>query len=140
MLKDREKQKQEQAKLRRKQERKMKKKQKEEEKAKKVNEREIKKKLKEMKYKSKKRTVSDESSSDSDTEIYYMDSDDLEESFDDDLAGSCHGCHLSTGDPNEWIGYDDCARWWHIACTDNPNDHGLSHDELQEMPFKCSKC
>jgi hypothetical protein len=57
MLKDREKQKQEQAKLRRKQEREMKKKQKEEEKAKKIREREIKKKLKEMKNKSKKRTV-----------------------------------------------------------------------------------
>jgi hypothetical protein len=50
-----------------------------------------------MKNKSKKRTVSDERSSDSDTEIHYIDSDDLEESFDDDLAGSCHGCHLSTG-------------------------------------------
>jgi hypothetical protein len=67
-----------------------------------------------------------------------MDSDDLEESFDDDLAGSCHGCNLSTGDPNKWIGCGDCARWWHFACTNNVQ--GLSHDELQEMPVKCSKC
>lgn len=141
MLEEREKQKQEEAKAKelRKQERELKRKQKEEEKQRKKEEREQKKKLKELKMK-KKRKSGETSSSESDVDVPYMDSDIDDFIYDDDLAGSCHGCHLSNGDPGDWIGCDECARWWHVKCTGQPDLQGLNHAELGDVSFKCKLC
>ena len=43
--------------------------------------------------------------------------------------------------PENWIGCDRCGRWFHKACTSVVAElKELTHEELEDYPFKCHFC
>jgi hypothetical protein len=144
MLKDREIEKvaQEDAKRKRKEEREQRKKDKEEEKERKrkIREEEKQKKqearrLKEIVNAQRKRRADSTSSSDSERDVHFVESDD---NLNDDAQ--CPGCDTDDGDPSEWVACTKCPRKWHISCTGDAILCEIPTEQIAQYPFICELC
>ena len=128
------------------------KKAKEEMKEKKKDEREIKRlardlkrrakeQEKELKSANKKKKGTEELSSDSESDeentIQYADSD---ESDSPDQYSSCGICGGFEGNNLQWIGCQDCPRWYHIRCQPDSSLYDLTVSEILLAEFVCPKC
>ncbi|KAH3792285.1 hypothetical protein DPMN_145779 [Dreissena polymorpha] len=68
--------------------------------------------LKELVNAQRKRRADSPSSSDSERNVRFVESDD-----DVNEDAQCPGCDTDDGDPSEWVACTKCPRKWHISCT-----------------------
>ena len=128
----------EENKKKRKEERELKKKQREEEKERKRREREEKRKKRELEKllkEQRKRKATSSSSSESDGNVSFMDTDD-----DFDELRQCPGCGSDEGSDSEWVHCSKCPRHWHITCTGDAILIDIPIDQLPHYPFVCEMC
>ena len=90
-----------------------------------------------------KTVVESESDSTSEVEIIYNDSDDSDDlNMDVNISSAlCPKC--GKGEEEElglMVACVTCPRWWHLACSGDPDMMDMEEDEIEEYPFTCLYC
>ena len=52
----------------------------------------------------------------------------------------CTTCKGTDGDPDDWLGCDNCGSWFHKWCVVDLAVLNMSEEALRQYEFKCSKC
>ena len=92
----------------------------------------------------RKRPVPSTSESDSNEESFemsYMDTDDEEEN-EEENAAICATCKGANGEATEWVGCDQCPRWYHLGCSGDINlqEMAFNEEDLKNYIFICTMC